>query len=190
MSDGLLACAHCEGQPLFLAGRLEAVIVCAECGISTPPTSLEHGRDAAFVQLKAIWNTRVEHRPTDHHKIAALARQELTSSDLPYFLNLLASNQADWEVQGPMFAAMAARLVEPETQLQALLPAAPVLADAGRYRKLASRAKLNHVDGRPWIRIEPFEATAGELADENREGFGLFEDLVANSVDALPNTLT
>lgn len=184
--DGLIPCAHCEGEALFLAGRLEAIVTCAECGISTPPCAMDEGQDAVFARLQAIWNTRADHRPTDKHKIAALARQELTTSDLPYFLNLLAANNGDWDTQGPIFAAMAARLAQPETRLQTLLPVAPVLEDAGRYRKLVRRARLIRIDGKPWIRIDPFEATVAELMDEDREGLGLIEDLVSNAVDQLP----
>ncbi|RWA55706.1 hypothetical protein AU476_06245 [Cupriavidus sp. UYMSc13B] len=193
MPSGLLNCAHCDGAPLFIAGRLQAVIVCEECGISTPPVRLEStDSDAAFAQLSAIWNTRVEHRPADQQTISLLARRELTSSDIPYFLNLLASTTSDWQTNGPKFAAMAAALAQPGFQSEHVSPPETVLEDAGRYRKLVRRAKVIHIDGAPMVRFEHVPALTAAIADEAKEGdiwpFPILEEFVARAVDDLPES--
>lgn len=186
MSRGLLPCAHCEGAPQFIASRLEAVIVCEECGISTPACPITTSREDTFTRLTAIWNMRADPRPADVNKITALARRELSSVDLPYFLNLLATTTSGWETYGPMFAAMAARLTEPDTAVDRVLPPATCLADAGRYRKLAALAKIIRIDGQPWVRFPPVDALGAELSEEDNEGFGVLEEFIAKAVDALP----
>ncbi|HVI89354.1 MAG TPA: hypothetical protein VM659_13695 [Dongiaceae bacterium] len=188
MSRGLLPCAHCEGAPQYIAGRLEAVIVCEECGISTPACPITTSREDTLTRLTAIWNTRAEPRPADIHKIAALARRELSSVDLPYFLNLLATTNSDWPTNGPMFAAMAARLVEPDSAVDRTVPPATCLADAGRYRKLAALAKIIQVDGRPWVRFPSVDALGAQISDEDKEAFGVLEEFIAKAVDALPSS--
>lgn len=56
MSDDLLSCDHCGGRARFFAGRKEAVIVCMQCGIGTPPAQIATTKEAAFVELAEIWN--------------------------------------------------------------------------------------------------------------------------------------
>ncbi|CAG2159725.1 hypothetical protein [Cupriavidus numazuensis] len=193
MPSGLLDCAHCDGAPLFICGRIQAVVVCEECGLSTPPVDLaSHDRDAAFQQLSAIWNTRVEHRPADHHTISMLARRELTSSDIPYFLNLLASTTGSWTENGPRFAAMAAALAQPGDLLAQVPEPGPVLEDAARYRKLVRRAKVIYIDGAPMVRFEHVPALSAEVAEEANEErawpFSILEEFVARAVDDLPDS--
>lgn len=193
MASGLLACAHCDGAPLFISGRIQAVIACEECGMSTPPVQLDSADlDAAFEQLRAIWNRRVEHRPADQHTISVLARRELTASDVPYFLNLLASIEGDWETNGPKFAAMAATLAQPGFQLRHVSPVETVLEDAGRYRKLVRRARVIYIDGCPMVRIEPVPALTAEIAEEAKAEelwpWSVLEEFVARAVDDLPDS--
>lgn len=194
MPNGLLNCAHCDGAPLFVAGRLQAVIVCEECGISTPPVRLDAAVDSdfAFVQLSATWNRREVARPADEQTISLLARRALTPADLPYFLNLLAATSDDWPTNGPRFAAMAAALAQPTHQAISLDPPATVMEDAYRYRKLVRRARIIHVDGAPVVRFEHVPALAAAVAEEDtacdRPIFASFEAFVARAVDAIPET--
>lgn len=193
MPSGLLNCAHCDGAPLFISGRLQAVIVCEECGISTPPVRLEStDSDAALAQLSATWNSRVEHRPADQQTISALARRELTSSDIPYFLNLLSSTSGDWQTNGPKFAAMAAALAQPGFQFKHVSPPEAVLEDASRYRKLVRRAKVIYIDGAPMVRFEHVQALAAAIAEEAKAHdewpFPILEEFVARAVDSLPDS--
>ncbi|MEM5432354.1 conserved protein of unknown function (plasmid) [Cupriavidus taiwanensis] len=193
MPTGLLNCAHCDGAPLFIAGRLQAVVVCEECGVSTPPVRLEStDSDTAFAQLQAIWNTRVEHRPADEQTISMLARRELTASDIPYFLNLLASTAGDWTSNGPKFAAMAAALARPGVDFRDVSPPETVLEDAGRYRKLVRRSKVIYIDGAPMVRFDHVPAMAAAIAEEAKEDdpwpFPILEEFVARAVDSLPDS--
>lgn len=193
MPTGLLNCAHCDGAPLFIAGRLQAVVVCEECGVSTPPLRLEStDSDTAFAQLRAIWNTRVEHRPADAQTISMLARRELTVCDIPYFLNLLASTTGDWTSNGPKFAAMAAALARPGVDFKHVSPPETVLEDAGRYRKLVRRSKVIYIDGAPMVRFDHVPALAAAIAEEAKEGdpwpFPILEEFVARAVDSLPDS--
>lgn len=193
MPTGLLNCAHCEGAPLFIAGRLQAVVVCEECGVSTPPVRLEStDSDTAFAQLQAIWNTRVEHRPADEQTISMLARRELSASDIPYFLNLLASTTGDWTSNGPKFAAMAAALAQPGVDFRHVSPPETVLEDAGRYRKLVRRSKVIYIDGAPMVRFDHVPAMAAAIAEEAKEDdpwpFPILEEFVARAVDSLPDS--
>ena len=143
MPSGLLQCAHCDGAPLYIAGRLQAVIACEECGMSTPPIQLDGAsKDAAFTQLSAIWNNRVEHRPADEQAISMTARRALTVSDIPYFLNLVASTTTDWEANGPKFAAMAAALAQPGYEFKHVDPPETVVSQAARYQKQIGRAHV------------------------------------------------
>ena len=168
MPSGLLQCAHCDGAPLFIAGRLQALIVCEECGISTPPVDMDgQNRDAAFTQLSAIWNNRVEHRPADATAISMTARRALTASDIPYFLNLVASTAAaDWATNGPQLSAMAAALAQPGYEFKHVAPPETVISQAVRYQKLLKRAKIIYVDGAPMVRFEPVPALCAEIAEE------------------------
>uniref|UniRef100_UPI003F499829 hypothetical protein n=1 Tax=Cupriavidus taiwanensis TaxID=164546 RepID=UPI003F499829 len=193
MPTGLLNCAHCDGAALFIAGRLQAVVVCEECGISTPPVRLEStDSDTAFAQLRAIWNTRVEHRPADAQTISMLARRELTASDIPYFLNLLASTTGDWTSNGPKFAAMAAALARPGVDFKHVSPPETVLEDAGRYRKLVRRSTVIYIDGAPMVRFDHVPALAAAIAEEAKEEdpwpFPILEEFVARAVDSLPDS--
>ncbi|CAG9183616.1 hypothetical protein [Cupriavidus pinatubonensis] len=183
MSDGLLSCAHCDSQPRFIANRCEAVIVCTGCGISTPPQALDAGRDQAFAILSGIWNTRVRPRPTEQHELAVIVRKELTSSDLGTVLALIARNEDDWDTRGPLFAAMAEQLLQPEPILQELVPAEALLKDASRYRKLMRRAKLIQIDGRPWVHIEPIDALPGSVHEELFGGTIILEEFLARVLD-------
>ncbi|KAI3611771.1 hypothetical protein D8I24_0029 (plasmid) [Cupriavidus necator H850] len=183
MSDGLLSCAHCDSQPRFIANRFEALIVCTGCGISTPPQSLDTGRDQAFAILSGIWNTRVRPHPTEQHELAVIVRKELTSSDLGMVLALIARNEADWDTRGPLFAAMAEKLLQPEPFLQELMPAEALLRDASRYRKLMRRAKLIQIDGRPWVHIEPIDALPGSVHEEMFGGTVILEEFLARVLD-------
>ena len=193
MPTGLLNCAHCDGAPLFIAGRLQAVVVCEECGVSTPPVRLEStDSDTAFAQLQAIWNTRVEHRPADEQTISMLARRELSASDIPYFLNLLASTTGDWSSNGPKFAPMAAALARPGVDFRHVSPPETVLEDAGRYRKLVRRSKVIYIDGAPMVRFDHVPAMAAAIAEEAKEDdpwpFPILEEFVARAVDSLPDS--
>lgn len=93
MSDDLLSCDHCGGRARFFAGRKEAVIVCMQCGIGTPPAQIATTKEAAFVELAEIWNRRVAYRPTDKHELASIARRELTSADIPMLLDAIARDR-------------------------------------------------------------------------------------------------
>lgn len=196
MYNSLLNCCHCDGAALFVAGRLQAVITCEECGISTPPVQLdaETDREAAFAQLSAIWNTRIEHRPADEHTISMLARRALTTADIPYFLNLLASTTGDWETNGPKYAAMAASLTKPEFKFTHVSSPDSILVDAERYRKLVRRAKIIYIDGQPTVRFEYVPGLAAEVAEEEHADkiwpFSDLEEFVGRAVDALPAPIT
>lgn len=194
MPNGLLNCAHCDGAPLFVAGRLQAVIVCEECGVSTPPVRLDStvDRDIAFRQLSAIWNRREAARPADEQTISLLARRTLTAADLPYFLNLLAATSDDWQTNGPRFSAMAAAFAQPTHRAISLDPPETVMEDAYRYRKLVRRARIIHVDGAPVVRFEPVPALVAAVAEENTECdrplFASLEAFVARAVDSIPES--
>lgn len=192
MPSGLLQCAHCDGAPTYVAGRLQAVIACDECGISTPPVEGDpRNRDATFPQLSAIWNSRVDLRPADKEAISMMARRALTSSDIPYFLNLLASTTSDWETNGPMFAAMAAALAQPCYESKHVGPPETVLSQAARYQKLLQRAKIIHIDGAPMVRFEHVPALAAEVAEEGLadQDWPLLdmEEFVGKAIDSLPD---
>lgn len=187
MADDLLNCAHCDSQPRFIANRIEAVIACTGCGMSTPPQPLDAGRDQAHTVLRGIWNTRVTPRPTEQHELSAIVRRELSSSDLGTVLALIARNEDAWEARGPLFAAMAEKLLQPEPFLQELVPAEPLLKDAGRYRKLMRRAKVIHIDGRPWIHIEPIDALPATVSEELFGGTIILEEFLARVLDTTPD---
>lgn len=187
MADDLLICAHCGSQPRFIANRFEAVITCTGCGISTPPESIESGHDQAHAVLRGIWNTRLTPRPTDQHELSAIVRTELSSSDLGTVLALIARNDEDWETRGPLFAAMAEKLLQPEPFLQELVPAEALLKDASRYRKLMRRAKLIHIDGRPWVHIEPIDALPATVSEELLGGTIILEEFLARVLDTTPD---
>lgn len=192
MPSGLLQCAHCDGAPLFIAGRLQAMIVCEECGISTPPINVDRsGKEAAFTQLSAIWNSRVEHRPADASTIALTARRALTTSDIPYFLNLIASTTTDWETNGPTFAAMAAALSQPGYEFKHVDPPETVMSQAARYQKLLKRAKIIYVDGAPMVRFEPVPALCAEIAEEALadEEWPLLDlhEFIGKAIDGVPD---
>ncbi|MFJ4291263.1 hypothetical protein ACIP1U_15990 [Cupriavidus sp. NPDC089707] len=192
MPSGLLQCAHCDGAPVYIAGRLQAVIVCEECGMSTPPVENDPKRpNAAFAQLSAIWNSRVDHRQADNQAISMVARRALTSSDIPYFLNLLASTTTDWETNGPTFAAMAAALAQPSYEFKHVGPPDTVLSQAARYQTLLRSAKIIHIDGAPMVRFEHVPALAAEVAEEalaDKE-WPLFdkEEFIGKAIDSLPD---
>ena len=183
MSDDLLNCAHCDSQPQFIANRFEAVIACTGCGITTPPQSLDAGRDQAFTVLRGIWNTRVRPRPTEQHELSAIIRKELSTSDLGTVLALIARNEDNWTERGPLFAALATKLLQPEPMLQELIPAQTLLRDASRYRKLMRRAKVIQIDGRPWIHIEPIDALAATVSEELFGGTIILEEFLARVLD-------
>ncbi|NKA72504.1 hypothetical protein GO285_01378 [Ralstonia solanacearum] len=185
MSDDLLSCDHCGGRARFFAGRKEAVIVCTQCGIGTPPAQIATTKEAAFVELAEIWNRRVAYRPTDKHELASIARRELTSADIPMLLDAIARNTMDWETRGPMFAALAAQVTRPIALSAPEVPMATVLEDAGRYRKLVRLAKVIYVDGRPWVRFEPLDAFGAELLESDDDAFARMDVFVARAVDAL-----
>lgn len=187
MADDLLICAHCGSQPRFIANRFEAVITCTGCGITTPPESLEAGHDQAHTVLRGIWNTRLTPRPTEQHELSAIVRKELSSSDLGTVLALIARNEDDWEARGPLFAAMAEKLLQPEPFLQDLVPAEALLKDACRYRKLMRRAKLIHIDGRPWVHIEPIDALPATVSEELFGGTIILEEFLARVLDTTPD---
>ncbi|SDD57942.1 hypothetical protein SAMN05216345_111122 [Cupriavidus sp. YR651] len=192
MPSGLLNCAHCDGIAMYIAGRLQALIACEECGMSTPPIEIEAADpDTVFEQLRAIWNHRVEYRPADRQAISMLARRTLTPSDIPFFLGLLAETSTDWEINGPKFAAMASALAQPGHGLPHVAPPATVLIDAARYRKLLRRAKIIYIDGAPMIRFEPVPALAAEIAEEALADkawpFSDVEEFVGNAIDSLPD---
>jgi hypothetical protein len=96
-----------------------------------------------------------------------------------------ARNQDDWADRGPLFAAMAGKLLQPQDAIQDLMPAESMLRDAGRYRKIARRARVMHVDGRPWIYIEPVDATGAEIAEELSESTSTIEVLLSNALDGV-----
>ncbi|RWA55999.1 hypothetical protein AU476_05410 [Cupriavidus sp. UYMSc13B] len=183
MANDLINCAHCDSQPKFIANRFEAVIVCKGCGISTPPQPLDAGYDQALAILSGTWNTRVTPRPTQEHELSALVREELTSSDLGTVLALFARNEDDWDTRGPLFAAMAEKLLQPEPILQELVPAEALLKDASRYRKLMRRAKLIQIDGRPWVHIESIDALPGSVHEELFGGTVILEEFLARVLD-------
>ncbi|WP_317920670.1 MULTISPECIES: hypothetical protein [unclassified Cupriavidus] len=183
MADDLLTCAHCGSQPRFIANRFEAVITCTGCGITTPPESLDAGHDQAHAVLRGIWNTRLTPRPTAQHELSAIVRKELSSSDLGTVLALIARNEDNWETRGPLFAAMAEKLLQPEPFLQELIPAEALLKDACRYRKLMRRAKLIHIDGRPWVHIEPIDALPATVSEELFGGTIILEEFLARVLD-------
>ncbi|KAF7961884.1 hypothetical protein AWV80_28380 [Cupriavidus sp. UYMU48A] len=170
-----------DSRPRFIANRLEAVIVCTGCGIYTPPQSLDEGHDRAFAVLKGIWNTRVTPRPTGQHELSAIVRKELSSSDLGTVLGLIARNEENWEERGPLFAAMADKLLQPEPFLQDLLPVETLLRDADRYRKLMRRAKIIQIDGRPWVQIEPIDALPATVSEELFGGTIILEEFLARA---------
>lgn len=133
--------------------------------MSTPPVrKASTGGDTAFATLTALWNSRVEYRRADQEAISMTARRVLTSSDIPYFLNLLAATTSDWETMGPKFAAMAAALAQPGEEN--VDPPEAVLSQAARYQKLLERAKIIHIDGAPMVQFEPVPALCAEIAEE------------------------
>jgi len=188
MADDLLNCAHCDSLPRFIANRLEAVIVCTGCGISTPPQSLDDGHGRAFAVLSGIWNTRVTPRPTAQHELSGIVRKELTSSDLGAVLALIARNEDNWEERGPLFAAMAEKLLQPEPILQDLVPAETLLGDADRYRKLMRRAKIIQIDGRPWVHFEPIDALPATVSEELFGSTIILEEFLARALDCAPES--
>ncbi|MDT4877272.1 hypothetical protein FQZ97_1127790 [compost metagenome] len=121
-----------------------------------------------------------------------LARRELTASDIPYFLNLLASTTGDWTSNGPKFAAMAAALARPGVDFKHVSPPETVLEDAGRYRKLVRRSKVIYIDGAPMVRFDHVPALAAAIAEEAKEDdpwpFPILEEFVARAVDSLPDS--
>ncbi|CAN7777969.1 hypothetical protein LJR296_007799 [Cupriavidus necator] len=155
--------------------------------MSTPPESLNAGRDQAHAVLRAIWNTRVTPRPTERHELSAIVRKELTSSDLGTVLALIARNEDDWEARGPLFAAMAEKLLQPEPFLQEIVPAELLLKDASRYRKLVRRAKVIQIDGRPWVHIEPLDALPATVSEELFGGTTILEEFLARVLDTTPD---
>lgn len=192
MPSGLLQCAQCDGAPLYIAGRLQAVIVCEECGMSTPPIQMDPAdKNAAFSQLSAIWNNRVEHRAADEHAISMTARRALTTSDIPYFLNLVASNTTDWETIGPKFAAMAAALAQPGYEFKHVDPPETVISQAARYQKLLKRAKIIYIDGAPVIRFDHVPALCAEIAEESLadKNWPLLDlhEFIGKAIDGLPD---
>ncbi|MBP0624758.1 Lar family restriction alleviation protein [Cupriavidus consociatus] len=191
MPSGLLQCAHCDGAPTYIAGRLQAVIVCEECGISTPPVTMDADKNTAFTRLSAIWNSRIEHRPADQEAVSMMSRRALTSSDIPYFLNLLAATTSDWETVGPKFAAMAAALAQPGYDFKHVDPPETVVSQAARYQKLLQRAKIIYVDGAPMVRFEPVPALCAEIAEEalaDREWPLLdLHEFIGKAIDGVPD---
>ncbi|MFC4519566.1 hypothetical protein [Cupriavidus pinatubonensis] len=160
--------------------------------MSTPPVESDpKDRDAAFPRLSAIWNSRVDLRPADQEAISMVARRALTSSDIPYFLNLLASTTSDWETNGPMFAAMAAALAQPGYEFKHVGPPETVLSQAARYQKLLQRAKIIHIDGAPMVRFEHVPALAAEVAEERLadQDWPLLdmEEFIGKAIDSLPD---
>ncbi len=185
MFDDLIGCGHCGGRARFFAGRKEAVIVCTQCGIGTPPVQIVTTKEAAYDELALVWNRRIEYRPTDQHELASIARRQLMPVDIPMLLDTIARNTVDWETRGPIFAALAAQLARPVPPGTAEVPMATVLEDAGRYRKLVRLAKVIYVDGRPWIRFEPLDALGAELLEGEEDAFARMDVYVARAVDAL-----
>ncbi|WP_223999933.1 hypothetical protein [Cupriavidus pinatubonensis] len=188
MADDLLNCAHCDSQPRFIANRFEAVMVCTGCGMSTPPQSIDDGYDQAHAVLRGIWNTRVTLRPTAQHELSGIVRRELSSSDLGTVLALIARNEDNWEERGPLFAAMAEKLLQPEPFLQDLVPAETLLRDADRYHKLMRRARLVQIDGRPWVHIEPIDALPATVSEELFGGTIILEEFLARALDCAPES--
>ncbi len=192
MPSGLLQCAHCDGAPTYISGRLQAVIVCEECGISTPPIRMDStDKDTAFTTLSTIWNSRVEHRPADQNAVSMMSRRALTASDIPYFLNLLAATTSDWETVGPKFAAMAAALAQPGYEFKHVDPPETVISQAARYQKLLKRAKIIYIDGAPMIRFDHVPALCAEIAEESLadKDWPLLDlhEFIGKAIDGLPD---
>ncbi|MGA3976971.1 hypothetical protein ACI2UK_13855 [Ralstonia nicotianae] len=104
-------------------------------------------------------------------------------------LEALARNTCDWETRGPMFAAMAAKVIKPVAPARAALSISTILQDANRYRKLVRLAKIVYVDGRPWVRFDPVDGLGAEIAEEDQEGFLRHDVFIARAVDAATPTL-
>nr|WP_237380898.1 hypothetical protein [Cupriavidus sp. SW-Y-13] len=161
--------------------------------MSTPPIRMDSAdiKDAVFSQLSAIWNNRVEHREADADAISMNARRALTTSDLPYFLNLLASTSTDWETKGPMFAAMAAALAQPGYEFKHVDPPETVISQAARYQKLLKRAKIIYIDGAPMIRFDHVPALCAEIAEESLadKDWPLLDlhEFIGKAIDGLPD---
>ncbi len=147
--------------------------------------------DTVFAQLSAIWNNRVEHRPADQQAIAMTARRALTASDIPYFLNLVASTSTDWEENGPKFAAMAAALAEPGYEFKHVDPPETVVSQAARYQKLLKRAKIIYIDGAPMVRFDHVPAMCAEIAEESLvdKVWPLLDlqEFIGKAIDGLPD---
>ncbi|WP_235845019.1 hypothetical protein [Cupriavidus agavae] len=145
---------------------------------------------AVFSQLSAIWNSRVEHRPADEHAISMTARRALTSSDIPYFLNLVATT-TDWEENGPKFAAMAAALAQPRYEFKHVDSPETVVSQSSRYQKLLKRAKIIYIDGAPMIRFDHIPAMCAEIAEESLadKDWPLLDlhEFIGQAIDRLPD---
>lgn len=146
---------------------------------------------STFARLCALWNNRVEHRPADKEAISMAARRALTSSDIPYFLNLVAATISDWDTLGPKFSAMAAALAQPGYEVSHVAPPETVVSQAARYQKLLKRAKIIHVDGAPMVRFEPVPALCAEIAEEalaDKEWPLLdLHEFIGKAIDGVPN---
>jgi hypothetical protein len=147
--------------------------------MQTPWIAIGDDRHAALEKAGAIWNARTRRPPAKEGDLLKLIRKEVSALDAPFLINLLARTEGGWEKRGPIFAMLAAKIVDSKITLSDFWPVDTVLNDAARYRKLQQLAKRVYIDGIASIQFPRIPATGG---DE-----GSFENSVNLAVDDLPD---
>ncbi|REG45428.1 restriction alleviation protein Lar [Paraburkholderia sp. BL6669N2] len=157
-----------------------ACVHCADCGMSTPWIPIGSDEAAALNEAARIWNRRLARPKVTEGDLRDLIEKELGACDMQMVIDMLARNADDWETRGPIFSALAQRLVDASVSTIESWPIDPVLQDAARYRKLVQLAKWVDIDGQRYVQF-PKIPTPPEHDD------CLFEDRIALAVDGMPD---
>lgn len=157
-----------------------ACIYCDGCGMTTPWEPVGTDMNAALDRVGHIWNRRLNRPPAAATDLQHLVERELGAPDAQFILDLLARNDADWEVRGPIFAMLAQRIVDATVVAADTWPIEPTLNDAARYRKLVHHAQSVNIDGERYVQFP-------KVFNPNRDPYVLYEVAVAAAVDGLPD---
>ncbi|MBN3754288.1 hypothetical protein G3N95_15150 [Paraburkholderia sp. Tr-20389] len=155
-------------------------ICCEDCGMQTPWFPIGDDKHAALEKAGKVWNERLNRPKATEGDLLDLVRKEISPVDVPYILDLLARTNEHWETRGPIFAALAQKVIDGKITARDFWPIEPVLMDAARYRTLQQLARFVYIDGVASVQFPRIPATDG---DEECP----FETRVSLAVDDLPD---
>ncbi|WP_408181981.1 hypothetical protein [Paraburkholderia dipogonis] len=100
--------------------------------MQTPWFPIGNDKHAALEKAGTIWNRRLNRPAATEGDLLDLVRKEVSPVDAPYSLDLLSRTDEDWEARGPIFAALAQKIIDGKITARDFWPVEPVLKDAAR----------------------------------------------------------